>query len=983
MNCALIGIDGGTMSINHILLTLILGTIAMGCTNDLKFSKDKNSGSVVNPPGTCATASASFVAPPSLVELGQVLSLTNTDGEVTWSIQTPDGDVTTLKGNSVSYTVAQVGHHIGKMETVNSCGTIQVLDFLFDAFLPVGASSIIINGGEQYVSAANVSLSLLSIGATEMYITEVAGCSAGGSWEAYNVQKLRTLQNKNQTVNVYAKFRNPAGNVSACVSDSIVHDDINPNVAISTAPSVMNNSSIANFGITATDAGSGVDTYFCTIDSSRVTVCGALVNYPSLADGVHVFSTRVSDKAGNVSAWVQHTWTIDTVKPSLHFISTPTNPSLVSNVSFGFDGSDVGSGLDGYECQLDAGNFSSCVSPNALTVTDGSHTFSVRNKDKVGNVSDPISYTWVTDATAPTVQITSAPNAFSNSSVANFTMTATDNGSGIDSYFCSLDSGAVTVCSAQVTYTALAEGNHVFSVRVSDRLGNLSAWAQHTWNVDTVSPSLRFTSTPSNPSKLLNVSFGFDGSDLGSGLDGYECKLDSAAFASCVSPKAVTVTEGSHTFSVRNKDKAGNVSAPISYTWVTDATAPVIQITASPLNPTTDKDALFRFTVTDAGVGVDTVKCSLDSAALADCVSPISYLALALGSHTFKVAATDKVGNSSQALYTWTIEQRVIDQPVVIPPGIGSADILFVMDNTSSMYGEYDNSIDLQMRNFLSRIGPDFQIGVITGDDRRSGSPYSGGQLVPLENIFPYEHILTANTENVATNFVETLARKEVTCVQGTWTGPNGRFCGRSGWNLPSSSQLISATLQALDEPANQGLFREEMPLHIVMVSDGNEVCSSGMYAGNGTCLPEDTEHVGESVIQKVQAKWPEKTLKVHSLVWTAANSCANSGGSARGTTYERLSQLTGGVSRSICNRNVSEGNAIADAIKGATSYTITLQCNPIDSNHDGVVNASDVVATYNPQPTSLPTMTLTGDRLQLNPAPSAGTTVNLRYTCP
>ena len=56
-----------------------------------------------------------------------------------------------------------------------------------------------------------------------------------------------------------------------------------------------------------------------------------------------------------------------------------------------------------FECKLDAGAFAACTSPTVLTaLTDGSHTFSVRASDGVGNVDPtPATATWSVDATAP------------------------------------------------------------------------------------------------------------------------------------------------------------------------------------------------------------------------------------------------------------------------------------------------------------------------------------------------------------------------------------------------------------------------------------------------------------------------------------------------------------------------------------------------------------------------------------------------------
>jgi hypothetical protein len=95
---------------------------------------------------------------------------------------------------------------------------------------------------------------------------------------------------------------------------------------------------------------------------------------------------------------------------------------------------------------------------------------------------------------------------------------------------------------------------------------------------DTIAPDTVLTSEPTNPSNSRSASFGFVGTDSGSGVARFECALDNGSFADCATGVTyVALIDGKHTFSVRAIDKAGNTDqSPAVYTWTVDATVPVI-----------------------------------------------------------------------------------------------------------------------------------------------------------------------------------------------------------------------------------------------------------------------------------------------------------------------------------------------------------------------------------------------------------------------
>ena len=89
---------------------------------------------------------------------------------------------------------------------------------------------------------------------------------------------------------------------------------------------------------------------------------------------------------------------------------------------------------------------------------------------------------------------------------------------------------------------------------------------------DTTPPDTSLDSGPSGTTSSTSGSFAFSSSESGST---YGCRLDAGAWASCSSPKAYTsLADGSHTFSVRATDAAGNVDATeATRTWTVSTTS--------------------------------------------------------------------------------------------------------------------------------------------------------------------------------------------------------------------------------------------------------------------------------------------------------------------------------------------------------------------------------------------------------------------------
>ena len=181
---------------------------------------------------------------------------------------------------------------------------------------------------------------------------------------------------------------------------------------------------------------------------------------------------------------------------------------------------------------------------------------------------------------------------------------------------------------------------------------------------DTTAPIVRITRAPGASVSSSGAQIGFTSNEAGAT---FACKLDAAAYSACASPRALAgLAPGSHAFSVRATDKAGNVGKPATVAWryvPPDTTAPTVTLASTPPASTTETSASFAFTASEPDV---TFECLLDGGAYTGCVSPASYQSLGVGTHSFAVRGRDAAGNVGQpATFGWSI---VAPPPPPPPP---------------------------------------------------------------------------------------------------------------------------------------------------------------------------------------------------------------------------------------------------------------------------------------------------------------------------
>jgi hypothetical protein len=455
-----------------------------------------------------------------------------------------------------------------------------------------------------------------------------------------------------------------AGNMSAALSHGWNVKTVAPGVTITQIVPVENPSKSTSRSFYfegTTDAAR----FTCSLDGSAEAGCNSPYGITSLADGGHQVAIYAYDAVSNRSTPAISAFTIDTIVPDVTITSTIPGQQLTNQnaMQIIFASNESAS----FTCSFDGSAMASCASPmNYGSLSEGSHEFNVTATDTAGNTSIAMAtYRWTTDYTAPIATITStnpSSGVFNQTEIAlNFSLN--ENASAL----CALDGNTAIDCaSGSVSYLGLSEGNHSIAITATDIAGNTANPVTYNFTVDTTQPTVQISAV--NPDATLTNQTGITFSFLS--LDnsaGFQCQLDSGAYATCTSPHSYTgLADGNHTFNVRAVDQAGNVSAsPANHAWSVDTTAPSTQITgiSPPEDPTTSDTISFTLSSNEMG----TFECQLDGAGYSTCTSPVTYNGLAASTHTFNARAIDQAGNidNTGVSRTWTITANQLPAPVI------------------------------------------------------------------------------------------------------------------------------------------------------------------------------------------------------------------------------------------------------------------------------------------------------------------------------
>lgn len=345
--------------------------------------------------------------------------------------------------------------------------------------------------------------------------------------------------------------------------------------------------------------------------AAPIDISGDWIVRLPFTDGTHTITVEVLDRAGNVSAPVNRTFTVDSVAPVAPIVTAPADGSILGSSSVTIAGIAEGDALIaiaehgttiGTTLATPGGSFST-----SLTFPDGTHTVRLRAIDAAGNVSaDSTDVTFAVDTVVPVAPAILQPFAADVFDRLPITVTGTSEPNLGVTVWEGATALAMTTASTDGSWSTeitVASGARTIHATATDLAGNVSPnSATVTFTYDPGAPDLTPPPAPGivnpTPAQIVPEMVAITGvAEPFARVDVYEgATLLATANADLDGDWGTSrrLDAGAHTIHARATDRAGNTSAASSLrTFHVDILRPTVEITSTdptigtPLTPGT------------------------------------------------------------------------------------------------------------------------------------------------------------------------------------------------------------------------------------------------------------------------------------------------------------------------------------------------------------------------------------------------------------
>jgi len=502
-----------------------------------------------------------------------------------------------------------------------------------------------------------------------------------------------------------------------------INDTHAPETQLTGNPPALTNSRNATFSFASNETGV---TYQLSLDNAAFTNTTNPVTLTNLQDGSHTVRVRAVDASGNADATpATYTWTIDATPPAppvIVAISEDRGPvatdHITSDNTIKLSGTaeanatitiaKTGTGTIGTTNATATGTWE--LSYEATELQNGSHTFTAKAADALGNTSAASSNFIVTiDQTAPTITLASTAAAQVNAPF-EVSIKASEAIYGLAEADFKLTNATISqlktldAANYTVTITPTADGKvtvQLPAAKVTDLAGNANTASGTLERLSDVTKPTIVISTQApattNTSFAVTIAFseavtGFDVADIsvGGGAASELKKVNDTNYTAQITPSAqgeVTITIAANLMqdAAQNGNEASNTLkrvfdsiAPAGYAVTFDV--PQVNALNDTKVPVTIKNAevgaTYTYTVTSSNGGNPVTK-SGESTATTIALPALDLSGLKDGTLTIALYLTDAAGNKGQEV---TAQAQKITRDVAEVFASGEVSVAFDTD---------------------------------------------------------------------------------------------------------------------------------------------------------------------------------------------------------------------------------------------------------------------------------------------------------------
>ena len=502
-------------------------------------------------------------------------------------------------------------------------------------------------------------------GATSRGTTLASGT---GAW-------TRVIAGASETTHTYtARATDAAGNTSGGSNTRTIRVDLTAPVAPAiTAPADNSAQNTTTVTLSGTAEANAVVEVFEGATSRGTTLASGTGAWTRVIAGAteatHTYTARATDTAGNTSAASNtRTVRVDTTAPAAPAITAPADNALQNSATVTLSGiAEAGATVEVFEGAASRGTTTANGSGNWTraipSVGDGTHTYTAKATDAAGNTSAASSTRSVrVDTTVPAAPAFTSPadNALQNSATVTLSGTA-EAGAAVEVFEGATPRGTTTATGGTwtVTINGAADGTHVYTAKATDAANNTSAAsATRSVRVDTAAPAAPAITSPADNALQNSATVTLSGTaEAGATVEVFEgaaSRGTTTANGSGNWTRAIpSVGDGTHTYTAKATDAAGNTSAASNTRSVrVDTTAPAAPAFTSPADNALQNSATVTLSGTaEAGATVEI----FEGAASRGTVTATggnwtrTLTLVPDGQHVYTATATDAAGNTSAA----------------------------------------------------------------------------------------------------------------------------------------------------------------------------------------------------------------------------------------------------------------------------------------------------------------------------------------------